>query len=63
VGRNGRSYDLGYKIHVSVDHKRILPLGEVFASANEKRYALSLIERTREVLWRTGARLMSVHAF
>ena len=28
VGRSGRSYDLGYKLHVSVDHKRILPLAE-----------------------------------
>jgi hypothetical protein len=58
VGRNGRGYDLGYKLHVSVDHKRILPLAEVMAPANqnEKRHALSLVERTRMVLGRAGAR-------
>jgi hypothetical protein len=26
VGRHGRGYDLGYKLHVSVDHRSILPL-------------------------------------
>lgn len=26
IGRSGGSYDLGYKLRVSVDHKRILPL-------------------------------------
>jgi hypothetical protein len=41
-----------------VDHKRILPLAEVMAPANqnEKRHALSLVERTRMVLGRAGAR-------
>jgi hypothetical protein len=59
VGRNGRGYDLGYKLHVSVDQRRILPLAEVIAPANEneKRHAPSLVERTRMVLGRTGARL------
>jgi len=49
VGRNGRGYDLGYKLHVAVDHKRILPLAEVMtpANENEKRHAPSLVERTR----------------
>jgi hypothetical protein len=62
VGRNGRGYDLGYKLHVSVDQRRILPLAEVMAPANEneKRHAPSLVERTRIVLSRAGARLRSL---
>ena len=64
VGRHGRSFDLGYKLHISVDHKRILPLAGVLAPANEneKRHGPSLIERTREVLRRAGARLRSLVA-
>jgi hypothetical protein len=59
VGRNGRSYGLGYKLHTSVDPRRILPLASVLAPANEneKRHAPSLVERTRLVLSRAGARL------
>jgi hypothetical protein len=34
VGRNGRGYDLGYKLHASVEPKRILPLASVLAPAN-----------------------------
>jgi transposase len=64
VGRNGRGYDLGYKLHVSVDHKRILPLASVLAPANEneKRHAPSLVERTRMVLGKAGAKLRSLIA-
>ena len=59
VGRNGRSYGLGFKLHSSVDPKRILPLATLLASANEneKRHAPTLVERTRLVLSRAGARL------
>jgi len=59
VGRNGRSYGLGYKLHASVDPKRILPLATLLASANEneKRHAPTLVERSRLVLERAGARL------
>jgi len=59
VGRNGRGYDLGYKLHLSVDPKRILPLAILVAPANdnEKRHASSLVERTRMVLGRASARL------
>ncbi len=48
VGRNGRGYDLGYKLHTSVEPKRILPLASLLAPANEneKRHAPSLVERT-----------------
>jgi hypothetical protein len=59
VGRNGRSYGLGYKLHSSVDPKRILPLATLLASANEneKRHAPTLVERSRLVLGKAGARL------
>ena len=59
VGRSGRSFDLGYKLHVSVDHRRILPLANVLAPANEneKKHGSALVERTRMVLGRAGARL------
>lgn len=59
VGRNGRSYGLGYKLHTSVEPKRILPLACLMAPANEneKRHAPTLVERTRVVLSRAGAKL------
>jgi len=64
VGRHGRGYDLGYKLHVSVDHRRILPLACVLAPANdnEKKHGPTLVERTREVLRKAGARLRSLVA-
>jgi len=64
VGRHGRTYDLGYKLHVSVDHRRIIPLASVLAPANEneKRHGPTLVERTKEVLRRAGARLRSLVA-
>jgi hypothetical protein len=64
VGRNGRSYGLGYKLHTSVDPRRILPLASVLAPANEneKRHAPSLVERTRMVLGKAGTRLRSLIA-
>jgi hypothetical protein len=59
VGRNGRGYDLGFKLHASVEHMRILPLASVLAPANEneKRHAPSLVDRTRVVLRRAGIQL------
>jgi hypothetical protein len=59
VGRNGRGYDLGYKLHTSIEPKRILPLASVLAPANEneKRHAPSLVEATKDVLRRVDARL------
>ena len=59
VGRNGRGYDLGYKLHLYMDPRRILPLAilVVPANDNEKRHAPSLVNRTKTVLGRTGARL------
>jgi len=59
VGRNGGGFDLGYKLHTSLEPKRILPLASVFAPANEneKRHAPSLVERTKIVLGKAEARL------
>jgi hypothetical protein len=64
VGRNGRGYDLGYKFHVAVDHRTMLPLATILAPANdnEKRHAPSLVERTRIVLSKAGAQLRSLVA-
>jgi IS5 family transposase len=64
VGRNGRGYGLGYKLHVAVDHRSVLPLATLLAPANEyeKKHGPALIERTREVLGRVGARLRSLVA-
>ena len=64
VGRNGRFYGLGYKLHVAVDHHSVLPLATLLAPANdnEKRHAPSLVERTRVVLGKAGARLRSLLA-
>ena len=59
VGRHGRGFDLGYKLHISVDHRSILPLASVLAPANdnEKRHGPTLVEKTKMVLRRAGARL------
>ena len=59
VGRNRRGYDLGYKLHISVDPKRILLHAFLVAPANdnEKKHAPALVARTRMVLGRAGVRL------
>ena len=64
VGRHGRGFDLGYKLHVSLDYKRILPLAGVLAPANdnEKRHGPTLVERARELLRRAGVKLRSLIA-
>jgi hypothetical protein len=64
VGRNGRFYGLGYKLHVAVDHRSVLPLATLLAPANdnEKKHGPTLIERTRIVLGKAGARLRSLVA-
>ncbi len=64
VGRNGRGYDLGYKLHVAVDHRTMLPLATLLASANdnEKKHAPSLVERARRVLGRAGGAVRSLIA-
>lgn len=64
VGRNGRFYGLGFKLHVAVDHRSLLPLATLLAPANdnEKKHAPSLIERAKMVLGKAGAKLRSLVA-
>jgi len=64
VGRSGRSFALGYKLHLSIDHKTMLPLSSVFASANqnEKKHALTLLEKAKVILKRCKAKVRSVVA-
>ena len=64
VGRAGRTFGLGYKLHLSIDSKTMLPLTCTFASANqnEKKHSLSMLEKTKLVLKQSAARLRSVIA-
>jgi transposase len=47
VGRNGKTFDLGYKLHVAADVKSELPLAVIVASANdnEKKHASALFRK------------------
>jgi len=47
VGRNGKTYELGYKLHVAADAKSELPLPVIAASANEneKKHASALFRK------------------
>jgi transposase len=47
VGRNGKTYELGYKLHIATDTKSELPLAVIAAPANEneKKHAPSLFRR------------------
>ena len=64
VGRTGRTYDLGYKLHLSIDSESMLPLTSLFVSANqnEKKHSLNMLEKTRHILKQAGAKLRSVIA-
>jgi transposase len=64
VGRAGRTFGLGYKLHLSIDSKSMLPLTCVFAHANqnEKKHSLNMLEKTKLILKRSAARLRSVIA-
>jgi len=64
VGRAGRTYGLGYKLHLSIDSQTMLPLTCVFASANqnEKKHSPSILEKTKQTLKRSAAKLRSVIA-
>jgi transposase len=64
VGRAGRTYGLGYKLHLSIDSRTMLPLTCVFASANqnEKKHSPSMLEKTKLILKQSMARLRSVIA-
>jgi transposase len=64
VGRAGRTFGLGYKLHLAIDSRSMLPLACVFASANqnEKKHSLNMLEKTKLILKRSAARLRSVIA-
>jgi transposase len=64
VGRAGRTFGLGYKLHLSIDSQTMLPLTCVFASANqnEQKHAPNLLEKTNLLLKRSAARLRRVIA-
>jgi transposase len=56
VGRDGRTYGLGYKAHIAGDVDSDLPLAFITASANdnEKKHAPGLLDKTVEA---TGGRM------
>ena len=64
VGRAGRTFGLGYKLHLSIDSESRLPLANVVAPANEneKRHTPTLLEKTRQILSNAGAKLKRVIA-
>jgi len=64
VGRSGRSFALGYKLHLSIDHKTMLPLSSLFASANqnEKKHSLTILGKAKTILEGCRARLRSAVA-
>jgi len=64
VGRAGRTFGLGYKLHLSIDSQSMLPLAGILASANqnEKKHSLNILEKTRLILKQCGAKLRSVIA-
>ncbi len=64
VGRAGRTFGLGYKLHLSIDSKTMLPLTCTFASANqnEKKHSLTILEKTRQILSKSGVKIRRVIA-
>jgi len=64
VGRSGQGFALGYKLHLSIDHKTMLPLSSVFASANqnEKKHSLTILDKAKRILQRCKAKVRSVVA-
>jgi transposase len=64
VGRAGRTFGLGYKLHLSIDSETMLPLSSLFASANqnEKKHSLTILEKAKQVLKNSGAKLRNVIA-
>ena len=64
VGRSERSFALGYKLHLSIDHRTMLPLSSVFASANqyEKKHSLTILNKAKKILKRCKAEVRGVIA-
>jgi hypothetical protein len=59
VGRAGRTFGLGYKLHLAIDSKTMLPLACTFASANqnEQKHSLNMLEKTKLILKQSAAKL------
>jgi hypothetical protein len=64
VGRTGRTFGLGYKLHLAIDSKTMLPLACTFASANqnEQKHSLSMLDKTKLILKQSAAKLKRVIA-
>jgi hypothetical protein len=64
VGRAGRTFGLGYKLHLSIDSESRLPLANIVAPANEneKRHTPTMLKKTRQILSNVGAKLKHVIA-
>jgi hypothetical protein len=64
VGRAGRSFGLGYKLHLAIDSKTMLPLACTFASANqnEQKHSLNILKKTELIIKQSAAKLKSVIA-
>jgi len=64
VGRAGKTFSLGYKLHLSIDSKTMLPLTCTFASANqnEKKHSLNILEKTKLILKQSESKLRNVIA-
>jgi transposase len=64
VGRAGRTFGLGYKLHLAIDSKTMLPLACTFASANqnEQKHSLNILKKTELILKQSAAKLKSVIA-
>jgi hypothetical protein len=64
VGRAGRTFGLGYKLHLAIDSATMLPLACIFASANqnEQKHSLNLLEKAKLILKQSEAKLRSVIA-
>ena len=64
VLRAGRMYASGYKLHLAIDSKTMLPLTYVVASANqnEQKHSLSIVEKTKLILKQSAAKLRSIIA-
>jgi transposase len=64
VGRAGRTFGLGYKLHLAIDSATMLPLACTFASANqnEQKHSLNILKKTELILKQSAAKLKSVIA-
>ena len=64
VGRAGRTFGLGYKLHLAIDSATMLPLACTFASANqnEQKHSLNILKKTKLILKQSTAKLKSVIA-